>query len=573
MSSTTEESDWTTLRKIQRPRSPEPIPEETELSIDSPSNQHSVVTTLPGADSTNSKSETLNSNQTLKEGLEDLSAAPYNAPVTPSLPEPPNGDDVQNEESSAVWQADSDSIAHKMENSQYSEELIVQSAVGRGGAKRGGRQNRGGRRPQIKIEPPPDETGHDASNARKINRGGRPRGSRAGTTSGRSTNRGTRARGSRNAISSVSTSRGAKRKRKKGTHTDDDEDEDDADNTDSSEEVTNLPTQSRSGRRITQASTFSPQLLAPSAHNSVNHFSLSPQVSAISPHLSASTANYTTSSVARKRKRITASAVCINCLRGHSPSSNQIVFCDSCNTPYHQLCHDRPITPTVILIEEREWNCSDCTKMVEESALLAGRNPFPESWEMAEKREYLHNLDKASLIAIVLHASELNPGLPIFKPLPAPPTKTTIVPSSISPSAALSSDATVLLSRSTQPSTPLVNTVTASAASFSPNTQINSTTADAKNPSTLIFQPKSLEFTYPESETLPYPKAGNGIRLPPEEDDTMVLVDEDNVIYSHSWIVVPSPIRPGAVAVGGLGADKIGERWVGAISKAIGVGA
>ena len=36
-------------------------------------------------------------------------------------------------------------------------------------------------------------------------------------------------------------------------------------------------------------------------------------------------------------------------------------------------------------------------------------------------------------------------------------------------------------------------------------------------------------------EPLPYPKMGNGLVLPPEEDDLGILVDEDETLYTHSW--------------------------------------
>lgn len=40
---------------------------------------------------------------------------------------------------------------------------------------------------------------------------------------------------------------------------------------------------------------------------------------------------------------------------------------------------------------------------------------------------------------------------------------------------------------------------------------------------------------YSESDPLPYPKAGNGIPLPPEEDDLAFLIDDDVVTFSHCW--------------------------------------
>ena len=68
-----------------------------------------------------------------------------------------------------------------------------------------------------------------------------------------------------------------------------------------------------------------------------------------------------------------AGAVCKNCGRGHSPISNAIVFCDGCNTPWHQFCHTPPIGKDIVLIEEKAWYCSDCVVMKEERSRLQGK--------------------------------------------------------------------------------------------------------------------------------------------------------------------------------------------------------
>ena len=68
-----------------------------------------------------------------------------------------------------------------------------------------------------------------------------------------------------------------------------------------------------------------------------------------------------------------AGAVCKNCGRGHSPLSNAIVFCDGCNTPWHQFCHEPPIGKDIVLIEEKAWYCSDCVVMKEERSRLRGK--------------------------------------------------------------------------------------------------------------------------------------------------------------------------------------------------------
>ena len=48
-----------------------------------------------------------------------------------------------------------------------------------------------------------------------------------------------------------------------------------------------------------------------------------------------------------------------------------IVFCDGCNTPYHQYCHQPPIEQKVIEEVDKEWYCKEC-----ESQRVA---PVPES--------------------------------------------------------------------------------------------------------------------------------------------------------------------------------------------------
>ncbi|KAK9239854.1 hypothetical protein V1525DRAFT_338524 [Lipomyces kononenkoae] len=52
--------------------------------------------------------------------------------------------------------------------------------------------------------------------------------------------------------------------------------------------------------------------------------------------------------------------ICKVCSRGHSPESNLIVFCDGCNDPYHQLCHDPPIGRAFIEVAEAQWFCHKC---------------------------------------------------------------------------------------------------------------------------------------------------------------------------------------------------------------------
>jgi len=61
--------------------------------------------------------------------------------------------------------------------------------------------------------------------------------------------------------------------------------------------------------------------------------------------------------------------LCVKCQRGHSPASNMIVFCDGCNSAYHQWCHDPLIPKEVVEITEKEWFCGKCLHAKEMEAL------------------------------------------------------------------------------------------------------------------------------------------------------------------------------------------------------------
>lgn len=208
-------------------------------------------------------------------------------------------------------------------------------------ARTGGRRGRGPRRRgsplatgTIKVEPDMTDGVDSPGRVRGRGRGGRPRGSRA--------------RGGRGSI------RGGKRKRSS--------DEDDKnDDSDASETFAPLPTQSRSGRKIFQANTNTPIIKIDDEDAPSPSRLLQPPLSVLDR-------------TQKKRRRTpAATAVCKNCGRGHSPLSNVIAFCDGCNTPWHQYCHDPPIESEIVQIEEKEWFCADCTVLREEKDRLEGR--------------------------------------------------------------------------------------------------------------------------------------------------------------------------------------------------------
>lgn len=63
---------------------------------------------------------------------------------------------------------------------------------------------------------------------------------------------------------------------------------------------------------------------------------------------------------ARLGKRTTEQALCKKCTRMHSPATNQMVFCDGCNDPWHQRCHDPWIEDEIIKDQSLKWYCVIC---------------------------------------------------------------------------------------------------------------------------------------------------------------------------------------------------------------------
>lgn len=131
-----------------------------------------------------------------------------------------------------------------------------------------------------------------------------------------------------------------KRKRPK----DEDESEEESEvyklegDSESEEEVTVLPSQTLSGRKVVKPTTFVP-----------------PPPTTAPPRKRASTAYN------KKAGRNVEQALCKRCSRGNSPSTNQIVFCDSCNNGWHQNCHDPKITDDLVRDQAAQWFCKTCT--------------------------------------------------------------------------------------------------------------------------------------------------------------------------------------------------------------------
>ena len=274
-----------------------------------------------------------------------------------------------------VWEVAGASILNQMVTTQgiSTPATVPQTKRAKTGGRRGrGGRHAGGRPPKVKLETPvntitaPGDTSTPSIRDRgrgkgtNIGRGrgfggGRPRGSRAGTSTGRSL------------------SRGIKRKRE-------DDDQGDQDDTDASETYMPLPTQSRSGRKISKVAGFTPvpRTVIDLETNTV----VTPTAG---PKASGKMGSGKKEKGKKRYRKPGEASVCKNCGRGHSPMSNVIVFCDGCNTPWHQYCHDPPIPWDVVRIEEQEWYCADCEVLREEKVHLEGKGSA-EGMSLAEVR-------------------------------------------------------------------------------------------------------------------------------------------------------------------------------------------
>ncbi|KAF8429526.1 hypothetical protein EV426DRAFT_703318 [Tirmania nivea] len=113
-------------------------------------------------------------------------------------------------------------------------------------------------------------------------------------------------------------------------------------------------------------------------------------------------------------RRFHDSRICKICQRGHSPQSNMIVFCDGCNVPYHQLCHDPPIDDFVIAVADAEWFCKDCSSRRMDRPLVTGMSGANLTED--EKRTYLASLPMGSLVELLFLAERQHPDLQLYDP-------------------------------------------------------------------------------------------------------------------------------------------------------------
>ncbi|KAF2236130.1 hypothetical protein EV356DRAFT_531374 [Viridothelium virens] len=272
----------------------------------------------------------------------------------------------------------------------------------------------------------------------------------------------------------------------------------------------------------------------------------------------------------RKRggRRVLESSVCKTCRRGYSPDKNMIVFCDGCNTPYHQYCHNPPIPSEVVAIVDKEWFCVACMRSKESSPTKdqdafvseVEEHPHAESptvpklvsgqtLSYEEKSAYFSSLPNSTLVSFLLLACDRHPDLPVFDL-----REQTSVPKGVVQ--------TQSLIQSTQPEEPAPqpkgNTIAPNLPSVTE--QSKRTVAGLPHPvqitdtTKIQYMPpnkskrKDVADTqagaevdelsdngYESDPPAHFPKPGNGLQLPPIDNLEMVL-DDNFEVFSHIYL-------------------------------------
>ncbi|KAF2133229.1 hypothetical protein P153DRAFT_381668 [Dothidotthia symphoricarpi CBS 119687] len=349
------------------------------------------------------------------------------------------------------------------------------------------------------------------------NSGRRGRGGRVGTpsalksdagaspaTSGRGSGRG-RGRGGRG--------RGGRRggKRKRSEESEEEESDDDDEDSDISSSYTPLPTRTKSGRNVNKPVSFVPTIPEPAQ-----------------------------GSKRRKSTKTLLSAKCKTCNRDTDPTNNRIVFCDSCNTAYHQFCHNPPISSEVVTVLEKEWLCGPCQRVTQHVVEGTEDLVAAENLSIDQRRAYFSTLPQHKLVPLLLYATIRHPELPIF-----PQNVKDLVPESATPSnhqppplapQRLPPPHQQLpqypppnghaLPQHHPPVDPTEAQLLGEIRSNQPRTTMD-----------LAGNQYEEDDGYDTDPPAHYPKAGQGLArtLRPESEDLNWLVDDNFEVFSHGW--------------------------------------
>ncbi|CRG92511.1 hypothetical protein PISL3812_09572 [Talaromyces islandicus] len=300
----------------------------------------------------------------------------------------------------------------------------------------------------------------------------------------------------------------------------------DSSSDDSSDDMVPVARQTKSGRQVNR-----PTFFAPLPEEKISSPSGSP--------------NAAGTPVVKRRRKVyrkngkDINITCKHCQRGHSPSTNMIVFCDECNVAWHQFCHNPPIGKELIEVEETQWFCAECrpAKPVALIKLKLPRSDIStplnlsrplvggELFTTEQRRGYLSSLSHTTLVEMLMNLSQSNPALPLFpenlgdlaaskfamsplnKPMPQHEPKET--PSHVEEN---------VKERVVKPVEVESN---------------KSKKRHGKKSRTEDSDDSGSEYEVEEHRL--YPQPGNGFCLPPEEDDLDILLDDPNCpTFSHT---------------------------------------
>ena len=165
------------------------------------------------------------------------------------------------------------------------------------------------------------------------------------------------------------------------------DDSDDDDDCNISSSYIPLPTRTKSGRNVNKPVAFVPTLPEPAQGVKRRKFTKTPLA-----------------------------AKCRTCHRGTEPGNDRIVFCNVCNTAYHQHCHNPPISDAVVNVRKKGWLCGPCERSKQNVVQGTEGLVAAESLSIDEKRAYFSTLPQHQLVSLLLHATIRHPQLPIFLP-------------------------------------------------------------------------------------------------------------------------------------------------------------
>ncbi|KAL4919335.1 hypothetical protein BDW62DRAFT_179380 [Aspergillus aurantiobrunneus] len=341
------------------------------------------------------------------------------------------------------------------------------------------------------------------------------------------------------------------KKRKRGHDSDGEDIIRAVDSSSDESDIAPAATQTKSGRQVNRPSLYVPSPLSPAIPKEGNG------------PLGGSDKHQETT---RSRKRVprkgkNTNITCTYCQRGHSPPSNAIVFCDGCNRPWHQHCHDPPIGTEVTTVKEKEWLCCDCkpvnitilhpTVVRSNPSRVSGPLVHPplvmprtdvggEHFSTDDRRRFLSTLSHAALVELLLTVSNKHPTVPMF------PENMRSLPSSNFASSSQAIDAAITAPPTPLPSVSTDNPVPSN--SVYPQPTVGEEKSDLPNTAPAsertrkrhYYESSDDESEYEFQEHRLYPRAGNGIRLSTNEEDLDIL-QEDPACSTFSYALHKPP--------------------------------